>query len=236
MMMFCFAHHHQKSHIIITPRYAEKEKLRACCRLRPAKGPGIFRRVEGGPLARAGGSPPRPLEGPGAAIRGRGPSWPGMVVGAGCRGWMLGMGVGAPVKCYGGFPPSLAEKNVANATPLHPTAQGSALPPSPALLPHHPPRGLGGVAFRPTHGPHAKNVANASPFAGAGCPGLRFSPSPPHPPGGGCPPPVGPRARPTPLFGRLPAGCRGGAVAGWMSGFWIYPTQHNEAYYCWETQ
>ena len=162
------------------------------------------------------------MEGAGGFNRGRLPS--------GCLGWMLGMGIGAgcPHEVLWGFSPSLVETNVANATPLHPTAQGSALPPSPALLPRNATRGLGGVAFLPARIPHASELV-----VGAGCPGLRFSPSPPHPPGGGCPPPVCPRAMPTPLFGRLPSGCRVGAVAVWMSGFWKCPTQHNEAYCCW---
>ena len=166
-------------------------------------------RTKGG-QARALLSPPSPVEGAGGLKRGRLPS--------GCLGWLSGLSVVTPMRYYGGFPPSLVAKNVANAAPLQPTAQGSALPPSPALLPRNATRGLGGVAFLPTRIPHAKNVANASLFVGAGCPGLRFSPSPPHPPGGGCPPPVCPRAmpllclggcRPVVGLGRLPSGCRG---------------------------
>ena len=104
------------------------------------------------------GKPAR-FKAPPALWRGRGALTAGGCrpnVVAGCRGWMSGLV--APIRYYGGFPPSLVETNVANATPLHPTAQGSALPPSPALLPRNATRGLGGVAFLPARIPRTKQM------------------------------------------------------------------------------
>ena len=224
------------------------------------------------------GKPAR-FEPPPSLWRGRGGSTAGgcrLVVGVGCWGWMSE--VGCPHKVLWGFSPSLVGKNVANAAPLRPTAQGSTLPPSPALpsrnatrgqggvaflptrIPHTknvanaaplpptaqgstlPPspalpsrnatRGQGGVAFLPTRIPHTKNVANATPFVLVGCRGwLSGSAAFPLPP-------PSPRTRGGPLTPLARAQCHSSvwAVAVWLSRFWKCPTQHNEAYYCWQPQ